>query len=168
MGKYAAGKYAYGISDRSGFRYRLKDMRREWNGSLVGKDEYEPKHPQIHPRRYSTDAEALKNPRPDSRTEPAVEQMLGYNPFTSGSSGTSVITVKKVNHGRKTGDTVRFRKVRGFDGFTKSTIENASGYSITKVDANSYTFTVSGETATDGNTRGGGEDATAGPVTLEN
>jgi hypothetical protein len=54
MPKYAAGKYAYGISDRSGFRYRLKDMRKEWTGFLVGKDEWEPKH-----------AEALRDPRPD-------------------------------------------------------------------------------------------------------
>ena len=35
---FASGKKAYGISDRSGFRYRLKDMRKEWNGLLVGKD----------------------------------------------------------------------------------------------------------------------------------
>ena len=41
MSKYATGKWAYGISDRSGFRYRLKDMRKEWNGLLVGKDEWE-------------------------------------------------------------------------------------------------------------------------------
>ena len=66
MPKYAAGKYAYGISDRSGFRYRLKDMRREWTGFLVGKDEWEPKHPQLEPRRHATDAEALRNPRPDT------------------------------------------------------------------------------------------------------
>ena len=66
MPKYAAGKYAYGISDRSGFRYRLRDMRKEWNGFLVGKDEYEEKHPQLEPRRHPTDAEALRDPRPDT------------------------------------------------------------------------------------------------------
>lgn len=66
MGKYAAGKYAYGISDRSGFRYRLKDMRKEWTGFLVGKDEWEPKHPQLEPKRRATDAEALRDPRPDT------------------------------------------------------------------------------------------------------
>ena len=66
MARYAAGKYAYGISDRSGFRYRLKDMRKEWNGFLVGKDEWEPKHPQLDPRRRPTDAEALRDPRPDT------------------------------------------------------------------------------------------------------
>ena len=66
MPKYAAGKYAYGISDRSGFRYRLRDMRKEWTGFLVGKDEYEEKHPQLEPRRHPTDAEALRDPRPDT------------------------------------------------------------------------------------------------------
>ena len=66
MPRFAAGKYAYGISDRSGFRYRLKDMRREWTGFLVGKDEWEAKHPQLEPRHQPTDAEALRNPRPDT------------------------------------------------------------------------------------------------------
>jgi len=41
MARYASGKNAYGISDRSGFRYRLRDMRKEWNGLLVGIDELE-------------------------------------------------------------------------------------------------------------------------------
>ena len=66
MGKYAVGKNAYGISDRSGFRYRLRDIRKEWNGLLVGKDEYEEKHPQIQPVRRAIDAEALRDPRPDT------------------------------------------------------------------------------------------------------
>ena len=66
MGKFASGKDAYGISDRSGFRYRLRDMRKEWNGLLVGKDEWEEKHPQIQPVRHAIDAEALRDPRPDT------------------------------------------------------------------------------------------------------
>ena len=41
-------------------------MRKEWNGSLVGKDEYEEKHPQIQPVRRAIDAEALRDPRPDT------------------------------------------------------------------------------------------------------
>tara|TARA_R100001015_G_C4630326_1_gene191861 strand:- start:315 stop:713 length:399 start_codon:yes stop_codon:yes gene_type:complete len=65
MARFAAGKNAFGISDRSGFRYRLKDMRKEWNGSLVGPDEYEAKHPQLEPIRTIPDAEAIRNPRPD-------------------------------------------------------------------------------------------------------
>ena len=69
MSKYATGKFAYGISDRSGFRYRLRDMRKEWNGLLVGPDEYDPKQPQLGPFRKVSDPEALKNARPD-RVEP--------------------------------------------------------------------------------------------------
>ena len=65
-------------------------------------------------------------------------------------------------------DTVRFRKALGFDGFTEATIESSSGYSITVVDTNNYTFTASSGTATTGNLRGGGKNATSGPVTLEN
>ena len=41
MARFATGKDAYGISDRSGFRYRLREMRTEWNGFKVGPDEYE-------------------------------------------------------------------------------------------------------------------------------
>ena len=44
MGKFAQGKYALGVSDRSGFVYKLNDMRLEWTGSLVGPDEWEKKH----------------------------------------------------------------------------------------------------------------------------
>ena len=65
MGRFATGKNSYGISDRSGFRYRLRDMRKEWNGLFVGKDEFEPKHPQIDLRVKTADAEAIKDARPD-------------------------------------------------------------------------------------------------------
>ena len=33
-------------------------MRKEWNGSLVGKDEYEEKHPQLEPANVRADNEA--------------------------------------------------------------------------------------------------------------
>ena len=67
MARFATGKDAFGISDRSGFRYRLRDMRKEWNGLLVGPDEYERKHPQLEPVRHLPDVEALRNPRPDTQ-----------------------------------------------------------------------------------------------------
>lgn len=65
MTKFASGKNAYAISDRSGFRYRYQDMRREWNGALVGKDEFERKQPQLGPFRKVIDAQALQDARPD-------------------------------------------------------------------------------------------------------
>ena len=66
MGKFAYGKKAYGISDRSGFRYRLRDMKKEWNGAIVGPDEYVSKHPQLESPRIISDPQALREPRPDN------------------------------------------------------------------------------------------------------
>jgi len=62
---FASGKWAWGISDRSGFRFRLRDMRREWTGQLVGPDEYDPKHPQLFPPKAYPDPQAIKNARPE-------------------------------------------------------------------------------------------------------
>jgi len=60
MSRFSTGKNSFAISDRSGLRYRYKDMRREWNGLLVGRDEFEPKQPQLGPFRKVVDAQALK------------------------------------------------------------------------------------------------------------
>jgi hypothetical protein len=73
---FASGKKAWGISDRSGVRYRLREMRKEWTGALVGPDEFEEKHPQLHPPRKVNDPQALRNPRPDT-PEPLVVQVGG-------------------------------------------------------------------------------------------
>ena len=71
MSGFASGKNAYGISDRSGVRYKLNRMKKEWNGSLVGPDEFEPKHPQLYPPPRADDPQAIRNARPD-RIEPMV------------------------------------------------------------------------------------------------
>ena len=86
MARFASTKYALGISDRSGVAYKLRNMKKEWTGALVGKDEWEAKSPQLNPLKVVSDPQALKNARPD-RTEPAVEVLLFFNPFQSGSSG---------------------------------------------------------------------------------
>tara|TARA_R110002020_G_scaffold236749_1_gene449037 strand:+ start:187 stop:690 length:504 start_codon:yes stop_codon:yes gene_type:complete len=165
MARYASEKYALGISDRSGAAYKLRDMRKEWTGFLVGKDEWESKQPQLDTPKFMADPQALRNARPD-RTEPAVEVLLQFNPFRSGDSGSTTINVYQPGHGRSTGDTVRFRSVEAFDGFTASMIESAAGFSITKVDDDNYTFTASSGTATSGSVLGGGGFASAGPVTV--
>ena len=66
---FASNKNAYGICDISGFRYRLKDMRKTWDGLLVGPDQYDPNHPQLQPRHQPVDAEALRDPRPNTDFE---------------------------------------------------------------------------------------------------
>ena len=164
MGAFASGKHAFGLSDRSGFRYRLKDMRKEWNGSLVGKDEYEEKHPQLTPPRVPTDPEALRNARPD-RTETAVPNLLPLNAFSTTASSATV-TVNEPNHGRSTSDTVRFRDAISVGGIAATTINSASGFTITNIDTNNYSFS-SGVTATF-TQKGGGGLASAGPTSITN
>ena len=165
MGRFASAKFAKGISDRSGMEYRLRDMKLEWNGSLVGPDEFERKHPQLGPFKVPVDGQAVRNTRP-ARTENPIERLLKPNAFLSGSSGSAVITVTEASHGRSTSDTIRFKKAKGFDGFTSDVINKSDGYSITVVTTDTYTFSASSGTATTGGVSGGGNDATAGPVTV--
>ena len=87
--------------------------------------------------------------------------MLELDPFKTGSSGSSTVTVTEKSHGRSASGTVRFRNVVSFDGITKSVMENSSGFTIASVvDTNNYTITVS-DTATVGSIRGGGKIASA-------
>ena len=78
--------------------YRLREMKLEWNGSLVGPDEFERKHPQLGPFNVPVDGQAVRNARP-ARTENAIERLLKPNAFVSGSSGSAVITVTEASHG---------------------------------------------------------------------
>ena len=64
MAKYATGKYAKAISDRSGMAFPYKEMVTEWNGSFVHVSEFEEKHPQIRRKHIKSDAIALANARP--------------------------------------------------------------------------------------------------------
>jgi len=64
MGKYASGKYALRISDRSGQSFPYNEMVQEWNGSWVHVSEFEAKQPQLDPKNHPTDFEALQYARP--------------------------------------------------------------------------------------------------------
>lgn len=90
MAKFASGKKSYAISDRSGVRYPYRDMRKEWNGLLVGPDEYEPKHPQLKPLPAVSDAQALRNARPD-RVEP-LDVPVGGGGFPSRGQDTKAVS----------------------------------------------------------------------------
>ena len=165
MSNFSSGKRAKAISDRSGMAFPYTEMLKEWNGSFVHQSEFEAKHPQIEMKVHKPDRQALQNARSDS-DESAVPNLLPLNGLKTGTSGTSVITVTEPDHGRSTSDTVRFYDVSSFDGITAANITKAAGYTISKVDDNSYTFTVDTDTATSGNLRGGGGRAYAGPTTL--
>ena len=70
MPKFATGKNALAISDRSGMAFPHNEMVKEWNGYLVHYSEFEPKHPQIRRRRTVADAIALQNTRPQRFQQP--------------------------------------------------------------------------------------------------
>jgi len=162
MAKYATGKYAKAISDRSGMEFPYREMVREWNGAFVHNSEFEPKQPQLEPKTKGGDGVALLNVRPD-RTETAVPNLLPSNAFTITDSSTTV-SVNEPNHGRSTSDTVRFRDASNVANLPAATINASGGYTITKVDDNNYTFS-SGVTASI-TLEGGGDIASAGPVTV--
>ena len=182
MSNLSKGKYAKIISDRSGMAFPYKEMVKEWNGSRVHVSEFEPKQPQLEPKPYTADPQGLQNARPD-RTEPAVLILLNPDPFqTIIYSGTTYVNVYSPNHDRSTGNTVRFRGPSNATGYSDvpsfnnvEDISNASGFSITvgKIDASgnvddttNYYYFTSTDTATTSGISGGGDNCTAGPVTL--
>ena len=66
MAKFASGKFAKRISDRSGMAFPYNEMVKEWNGSIVHISEFEPKPPQLEPLPIVTDPEALENAKPQT------------------------------------------------------------------------------------------------------
>ena len=143
---YSAGKYAYGICDKTGFRYPIKELVFEMRngvrtGLKVGYDVVDPDHPQNFLGKFKVDdSQSLLDARPD-RTEPEAERLLNPNPYTH--SGSGVINVKETNHGRTTGDTVRFRNSLGVGSLiTQSAMQLANGYSITVLTDDTYKFTI--------------------------
>jgi hypothetical protein len=194
MSKYATGKYAKAISDRSGMEFPYREMVREWNGSFVHVSEYEPKQPQLEPKPQSADGISLLNTRTD-RNEPATTVRIPNNGFETYESGSSIINVFSPGHGLTDNTTYRFRgspttsagssftyaNPADFDGISGSNIAKAAGYTIRtgkyKNDArdasndyltnNFFFFTVDTNTATSGNIKGGGYGCSVGPVTIE-
>ena len=106
MPRYASGKKAVAISDRSGMEFPYHEMVREWNGSLVHITEFEPKQPQLEPKPISSEGVALRNIRPD-RVEPPVALALPKDPFTV-TNGSATLTVSLLNHTLEVGDFVLF------------------------------------------------------------
>lgn len=90
MSNYANGKHAFGFCDRTGFRYRKKDLvpqieNQRPNGLLVGRDVLDKDQPQLQLGKLNMqDPQAIRNPRPDvSLTES--RSLAAWNPVGGGS-----------------------------------------------------------------------------------
>ena len=83
MSKYASGKFAQRISDRSGMAFPYNEMVQEWNGSWVHVSEFEPKHPQLEPLPRVTDPQSLQHAKPQkiSAIVPLTTNLYGRNLF---------------------------------------------------------------------------------------
>ena len=95
---YANGKYAFGYCDRTGFRYKLKDMVEQYKGGRptgmrVGKDVVDEDQPQLQLGRLRTlDPQALRNPRPDTG-EAESRKLYAWDPVGGGNSALGSRTV---------------------------------------------------------------------------
>ena len=87
---FASGKHSYGICDISGFRYKLHDMRKTWDGLLVGPDMWDAKHPQLEPKPAPEDPQAVKNARPDKADDN--RKFLVYTNVRDGKLGSVLST----------------------------------------------------------------------------
>jgi len=83
---------------------------------------------------------------------------LGSNPFTTGSSGSGVVTVTAPSHGAVDNDYVTFSGATTTDGITAALLNTE--HQITLVDSNSYTIDTGGS-ASSGSTAGGGSSVVA-------
>lgn len=91
MSRYASGKHAFGICDRSGERVPYKDLvTEEWSGLRVARHWLEPDPRRL--KRQPHDAQALRNPRPEPAEDLTylvdidgvyveTEGAFKYNPF---------------------------------------------------------------------------------------
>lgn len=55
----------YGICDRCGFRFRLRELRKEWTGLMVCVADFDPRPPETRPAHVEPEGLPLPNARPD-------------------------------------------------------------------------------------------------------
>jgi hypothetical protein len=145
MPKYASGRHALAISDRSGLQFPWREMVTEWTGAFVHISEYEPKQPQLRPKTLSADSISLSKIRP-ARTAFPTPTILPTNPFTTTVSTT--VTVTQPSHNFSSGDAIRFRDVQhAVGGVSIATLElettlngdiTAAVTSLTLTDASAF------------------------------
>ena len=191
MGKYASGKRSLAISDRSGMAFPYTEMVREWNGSLVHTSEYEAKQP--IPKPASVASLILLDPNPfttiiyggttyvnvysEDHQRKAGDIVRFRGPpivTTAGAGGADEADQRNLQ---------AFINIPTFDNV--SDLNNANGFTIALGQIDSagnvtgattsdpltnpinYFYITSTSNATTGNVKGGFNNCSAGPVTLE-
>lgn len=84
----AKGKHAFFICERSGFKIPYRKMRKQWDGLIVGPEDYDSKHPQLELPYIRPDNQVLRNARPDTDDDGGVTtQLADLIPGTFGETG---------------------------------------------------------------------------------
>tara|TARA_R100001086_G_scaffold59364_1_gene27255 strand:- start:234 stop:569 length:336 start_codon:yes stop_codon:yes gene_type:complete len=79
MSRFASGKFAKRISDRSGMAFPYNEMVEEWTGARVHYTEYEEKHPQLEPRTIVQDPQSLQFAKPQIANSTCFVGLIGVN-----------------------------------------------------------------------------------------
>ena len=112
MAKFAKGKHALAISDRSGLAFPWREMVTEWNGAFVHYSEFERKQPQLEPRPFVADPQGLEKARPQVAPLPTPD-LLEENPITTNNiSIGSVYVVTQPNSRILVNDVVRLMSIK--------------------------------------------------------
>ena len=74
---YVSGKFAIALCDQCGQRFKLNALIKDWKGFKVCRECYEPKHPQLEPKRTINEPIALYQPRPEARMGVTVYVEIG-------------------------------------------------------------------------------------------
>ena len=111
MARFAKGRRALAISDRSGAAFPYNEMVKEWNGAWVHNSEFEAKQPQLEPHPVGADPQGLLHARP-ARVEFPVQDILPNNPFTT-TGGSQTLSVSYLSNQINEGTSyVRFQSVK--------------------------------------------------------
>ena len=67
--KFTSGKYAKAMCDRCGIEIYYKKLKLEWTGLRTCRECWDPKTALEFPENFPSDAESLRDPRPDTDRE---------------------------------------------------------------------------------------------------
>lgn len=142
---FATAKYAYGLCDQCGQRYKLKRLKKQWDGIKSCPQCFDTKHPQLQPKNRPADPEALRDPRPNTDVEIFTGKIISDDIIGSNLNGLRIVSsLGSVEAGANV--------VANPD--TSNVTTALTGQSLTSslgtltIDSNTANFSVSGLTAT--------------------
>ena len=142
---FATAKYAYGLCDQCGQRYKLKRLKKQWDGIKSCPQCFDTKHPQLQPKNRPADPEALRDPRPNTDVEIFTGKIISDDIIGSNLNGLRIVSsLGSVEAGANV--------VANPD--TSNVTTALTGQSLTSslgtltIDNNAANFSVSGLTAT--------------------